>query len=58
MATSKDTFPLDAEGMTVDEVVAILGQRVAKVDLGGQGLVFVYNDMKITFVDGKVSNIE
>jgi hypothetical protein len=35
-----------------------LGQRVAKVDLGGQGLVFVYNDMKITFVDGKVSNIE
>jgi hypothetical protein len=58
MATSKVTFTLDAEGMTVDEVVAILGQRVAKVDLGGQGLVFVYNDMKITFVDGKVSNIE
>jgi hypothetical protein len=36
MATSKVTFTLDAEGMTVDEVVAILGQRVAKVDLGGQ----------------------
>lgn len=49
--------PTIALGQTKDQVVAALGQpeRVAKV--GNKEICF-YKDMKITFVDGKVSDIQ
>jgi hypothetical protein len=44
-------------GQTKDQVIAALGQpdRAAKV---GKKEICFYKDMKITFVDGKVSNIQ
>ena len=49
--------PTIALGQTKDQVVAALGQpeRVAKV--GNKEICF-YKDMKITFLDGKVSDIQ
>ena len=44
-------------GQSVDEVIAILGQPKNKVDLGTKKL-YVYKDLKITFVDGKVTSAE
>jgi len=44
-------------GMTIDQVVAILGQpqRVASV---GKKQIYSYKDLKVTFVDGKVTDIQ
>jgi hypothetical protein len=44
-------------GMTVDQVVAILGQpqRVANV---GNKQIYSYKDLKVTFVDGKVTDVQ
>lgn len=44
-------------GMTIDQVVAILGQptRVASV---GTKQIYSYKDLKVTFVDGKVTDIQ
>jgi len=44
-------------GDTIDQVVAVLGQpdRAAKV---ANKDIYVYKDMKVTFVDGKVSDIQ
>ncbi len=39
---------------TTDEVIAILGQPKKSVDLGTKK-IYVYNDMKITFIAGKVT---
>jgi len=44
-------------GETIDQVVAALGQPVKKFDLGTKQ-VYVYKDSKVTFVDGKVSDVE
>lgn len=44
-------------GQTPEEVVAILGAPEKKVDLGGK-LIYMYKDMKIVFVDGKVADVE
>jgi len=44
-------------GMTIDEVKAIQGEPQKIVDLGSKK-IYVYKDLKVTFTDGKVSDIE
>ena len=44
-------------GQTTDQVVAGLGQPDKVVDLGSKK-IYIYKDMKITFVDGKVSDVQ
>jgi len=44
-------------GQTTDEVVAALGQPDKIVDLGAKK-IYVYKDLKITFVKGKVSDVQ
>jgi hypothetical protein len=44
-------------GQTIDQVVAALGQPQKMVDLGSKK-IYVYKDLKVTFVDGKVSDVQ
>jgi hypothetical protein len=44
-------------GQTIDEVVAALGQPEKIVDLGTKK-IYVYKDLKITFTNGKVSDVQ
>jgi len=44
-------------GQTTDQVVANLGQPDKVVDLGGKK-IYIYKDLKITFVDGRVSDVQ
>jgi hypothetical protein len=51
-------FPTEvAEGQTVDQVIAALGrpQRTAKA---GNKEIYFYKDLKVTFVNGKVKEVE
>jgi hypothetical protein len=45
------------KGQTIDQVVAILGQPEKRVDLGAKK-IYVYKDLKITFVNGKVTDVQ
>jgi hypothetical protein len=44
-------------GLSVDDVKAIQGEPEKVVDLGSKK-IYVYKDLKITFLDGKVSDIQ
>ena len=44
-------------GLSIDEVRAIQGEPEKIVDLGSKR-IYVYKDLKITFIDGKVSDIQ
>jgi hypothetical protein len=44
-------------GQTIDQVKSILGQPEKTVDLGKKQ-IYVYKDLKITFIDGKVSDVQ
>ena len=44
-------------GQTIEEVVSILSQPEKVVDLGAKK-IYVYKDMKITFTDGRVSDVQ
>ena len=44
-------------GQSIDEVVSILNQPEKIVDLGAKK-IYVYKDMKITFTDGRVSDVQ
>jgi len=44
-------------GQTTGQVVASLGQPDKVVDLGSKK-IYIYKDLKITFVDGKVSDVQ
>ena len=44
-------------GQTVEQVEAALGQPKSKVNLGAKK-IYVYDSMKITFKDGKVSDVQ
>jgi hypothetical protein len=44
-------------GQTVDQVTTALGQPKSVVDLGAKK-IYVFKDMKITFKDGKVSDVQ
>jgi hypothetical protein len=46
-----------AIGQTEDMVTAILGQPSKKVNLGAKHL-FIYPDLKVTFVNGKVTDVQ
>jgi hypothetical protein len=49
--------PTIAIGQTMNQVTAGFGQPLKVANLGGK-VVFYYKDMKVTFVNGKVSNVE
>ena len=44
-------------GQTIDQVVAILGQPEKTVDLGAKK-IYLYKNLKVTFLDGKVSDVQ
>jgi hypothetical protein len=44
-------------GQTPDQVVAILGQPLRKAKTATREIYF-YKDLKITFVNGKVKDVE
>lgn len=44
-------------GQTIDQVQAILGKPEKMVDLGSKK-IYVYKDLKITFLDGVVSDVQ
>jgi hypothetical protein len=44
-------------GQTIDEVVAVFGQPEKIVNLGSKQ-IYVYKDLKVTFVKGKVSDVQ
>jgi hypothetical protein len=44
-------------GQTIDQVVAALGQPDKMVNLGAKQ-IYVYKDLKVTFVNGKVSDVQ
>lgn len=46
-----------ALGQTIEEVAAVLGPPEKVVDLGAKK-IYVYKDMKITFADGRVSDVQ
>jgi hypothetical protein len=49
--------PTIALGQTIDQVTAAIGQPAKIVDLGAKKL-YSYPDMKITFMNGKVSDVQ
>jgi hypothetical protein len=49
--------PTIALGQTMDQVTAGFGQPLKVANLGGK-TIFYYQDMKVTFTNGKVSNVE
>ena len=44
-------------GQTIPEVVTVLGQPERIVNLGSKK-IYVYKTLKITFLDGKVSDVQ
>jgi hypothetical protein len=46
-----------ALGQTPEEIIDILGPPEKRVELGSK-TIFVYEDLKIVFVDGRVSDVE
>jgi hypothetical protein len=49
--------PTIAVGQTVDQVTAAFGQPLRQAKLGAKEILY-YKDMKVTFVDGKVTDVE
>ncbi len=45
------------KGMTTDQVEAAMGQPDKKVNLGSKQ-IYVYKDLKVTFLNGKVSDVQ
>ena len=52
-----ETQTVSLMGATPDAVTAALGQPVRIVDLGAKK-IYVYKDMKVTFVNGKVTDVQ
>jgi hypothetical protein len=48
---------LVSEGQTIDQVTAAWGQPLKKAKVGAKD-IYYYKDMKVTFVDGKVKDVE
>lgn len=46
-----------SEGQTIDQVVASLGQPVKKAKVGTKD-IYYYKDLKVTFVNGKVKDVQ
>jgi len=45
-------------GQSPDQVKPLLGQPEKIMDLGPQKQIYVYKDLKITFIDGKVADVQ
>ena len=45
------------KGMTPDQVEAAMGKPDKKVNLGSKQ-IYVYKDLKVTFLNGKVSDVQ
>jgi hypothetical protein len=45
------------EGQPIEQVVAAFGQPQEKLRVGNKE-IYIYKDVKITFLDGNVSSIE
>ncbi|HZU33745.1 MAG TPA: hypothetical protein VFB79_21705 [Candidatus Angelobacter sp.] len=54
--TPADAPSIEA-GQTIDQVVAIMGQPQKKVNLGAKQ-IYIYKDLKVTFVGGKVADVQ
>lgn len=50
--------PTISIGQTTDQVVAGFGAPVRQAKLAGTKVIYWYKDMKVTFTNGKVSNVE
>jgi hypothetical protein len=46
-----------SEGQTIDQVVAALGQPLKKAKVGTKD-IYYYKDLKITFINGKVKDVQ
>ena len=57
VSQASETPPTLSLGMTLEDVKAIQGEPQKIVDLGAKK-IYVYKDLKITFSDGKVSDIQ
>ncbi len=57
VASSSAEAPTIALGQTSDQVVAAVGKPKSIMDLGAKK-IYVYPDMKVTFNDGKVTDIK
>jgi hypothetical protein len=44
-------------GQTVDDVVGMIGQPDKKIELGAKQ-IYVYKDIKVTFINGKVADVQ
>ena len=55
--TSRGSARTVTAGMTPEQVVAILGQPATIFDLG-ENVIYVYEKAKVTFLRGKVSDVE
>jgi len=56
--TAPATVPLEiSKGQTIGQVTGVLGQPKNVVDLGTKQ-IYTYSDMKITFIGGKVSDVQ
>jgi hypothetical protein len=44
-------------GQSIDQVVAVLGKPEKKVNLGSKQ-IYVYKDLKVTFLNGKVADVQ
>ena len=49
--------PTISLGQTMNQVTASFGEPLKVANLGGKS-IFYYKDMKVTFINGKVSNVE
>jgi hypothetical protein len=45
-------------GDSIDQVVAILGQPTTIIDLGSKRIVYIFENLKATFVDGKLTDVQ
>jgi hypothetical protein len=59
LITHETVFPRSIElGQTVSEVQSILKEQPKTVVKLGEKHVYIYKDMKITFVEGKVADVQ
>jgi hypothetical protein len=46
-----------SQGQTIDQVTAALGQPVKEAKVGTKGICY-YKDLKVAFVNGKVTDVQ
>jgi hypothetical protein len=50
--------PTISKGQSIEQVVGILGNPRNIADLGGKKKMYIYKDLKVTFKDGKVADVQ